>query len=524
MYRLNLVPSLTRPDFSVRIVRRRVRREWLSVSLGCHVQGAILPAPNPNDVANMVAGAVKRVGCLLPVIKPGELRAIRNFTRRWVRRHLTPLSASDDYTVETWLKNSSYEDWRKEQLRRSWKQVDDGRGLNYRHYRCKSFIKREGYIEFKYPRTINARSDAFKCMTGPFFSKIEAVLCPRPEFVKCRDISDRPEYLAGRYPEGQAVRATDYTTFEASFSARVLYAIEMQLYTYMLQDVPGYQDLIDHIRRALCGRQFCQMAGRKYSGIKYSMEGTRMSGDMCTSLGNTFTNMILMEYACRKVGSEVLGTYEGDDGVSLIKGRKPPPETFTNLGFKLKLEDVPDVASASFCGNVFVRGENCNICDPLKTVVKFGWTMSDLRTGSVADREALLRAKAMSLIATNPGAPVVQNMALWVMRVLKDGPLLFSGVRGSASYWEMRIAARIASGKARPGTVSVRARRLCHEVFGVTPDRQLYLEEWFDKQRVLCPIPLSILGEIPADWREAWSDVVAVPSDDLESVPSFEQS
>jgi len=440
-----------------------------------------------------------------------------------VRLNLTPLPAGDDVSVETWLENTHYQDWRKEQLRKSWALVNKGQTLNYRHYRCQSFIKREGYIEFKYPRTINARSDAFKCLTGPYFKRIEDELFKFPEFVKHLDINQRPEVIAGKFPVGQSIRATDYTSFEASFVPEIVYAVEIQLYSYMLKNLPNYHDLMCHIRRALCGRQCCRMGGRKNDGIRYSMNGTRMSGDMCTSLGNGFTNFMLMEFACRRVGSRVVGLYEGDDGLSQICGLKPSASMFSDLGFRLKLVDVNDAAEASFCGNVFVRGENNNICDPIKTILKFGWSMSDMRLGSDEDRRSLLRAKAMSLLATNPGAPVVQSLAQWVLRCLGKGPLLFSGQGGSSTYWEHRIAVQIAGGGVRPRNISVQARRLCERVFGVTLERQLSLEAWFAAQKVICPIPLHAIGDVPAQCREAWSDVVPVPSEYLREKPKFQQ-
>lgn len=479
------------------------------MSLGCHVEGAILPAPNPNDQSNMVCGVMKRVGCMLPKHKPGLVREIRSYVRAWLRRNLTPLAANTDVDVGHWLEHTKYEGWRKKQLARSWHAVQDGRALTRRHYRCSSFVKREHYDTFKYPRSINSRSDPFKCLTGPYFHAIEEELYKLKWFVKQVSVRDRPKVIADTFRLGEEVRSTDYSSFEASVHPDIMYAVEMQLYSYMLQNLPNYIDIIGHIRRALLGRQNCQMGGRRgWQGIRYRCDGTRMSGDMCTSLGNGFLNLMLMSFACTKLGGEMKGLFEGDDGLCRTTGLVPGKQFFEHLGFNLKIDTCSDAATASFCGNVFVRGGSANVTHPIKGLLKFGWSMSQLRCGSDEEREGLLRAKALSLLASNPGTPILQELALWVLRVIgRKGRVCYSGHNGAPSWWEQNLARDVDAGRVEPVSITREVRVLTRDVFGVSIETQERVESWLKAQTAICPIPKTILGELKPEWSEAWTDV-----------------
>ncbi len=75
--------------------------------------------------------------------------------------------------------------------------------------------------------------------------------------------------------------ATDYTSFEALFTPELMDAVEMQLYDYMLEHVSGGKDTLRLIRRVQLGRNHIDS---KYVSVDIS--GKRMSGEMCTSLGN----------------------------------------------------------------------------------------------------------------------------------------------------------------------------------------------------------------------------------------------
>jgi len=239
---------------------------------------------------------------------------------------------------------------------------------------------------------INARSDRFKVLTGPYFKCIERELYQRPEFIKHIPVCERPKYIedyvqrvGGRYVE------TDHSAFEAHMTPEIMKAIEFQLYDYMLQYVDKH-DVRYHIHQALGGKNVC-----KFANCTMTVRGGRMSGDMCTSLGNGFTNLMIMNYVCSKLGSKCTGVVEGDDGLFVVEGRVPTVEDFSPVGFELKLAERLTPAESHFCGMIYAEGTYENIIDPSALLCKFGWSTSQQRMGGERTRLGLLRAKALSL-------------------------------------------------------------------------------------------------------------------------------
>lgn len=261
-------------------------------------------------------------------------------------------------------------------------------------------------MEYKLPRGINSRSDSFKIWSGPLFRAIERRLFQHPAFIKHIPQRERPAYITELLGGLSCYFATDFTSFESSFTADVQDALECVLYDYMLQNFP---DAALKIRQALSGVNVC-----KYHGFSLSTHATRMSGDMCTSLGNGFSNLMLVNYVASKLGGTVRGVVEGDDG---LFGSNVPihAEAFSGLGFDIKLERISDFRLASFCGLV-VCEDNTAICDPRKVLMKFGWSLSPL-AASARLRPALLKAKSMSLLYEFPRCPIVTELASLGLRL-----------------------------------------------------------------------------------------------------------
>jgi hypothetical protein len=129
---------------------------------------------------------------------------------------------------------------------------------------------------------------------------IENVLFKYKAFIKHVPIPDRPKYiddLIGRH--GAKYIATDYTSFESSFVSEVMQVCEKQLYTYM---APTRRKQVLQFMDIIGGINIC-----KFKTCKTTIRGKRMSGEMNTSVANGFTNLMLMEYCCSKIGSKCAG-------------------------------------------------------------------------------------------------------------------------------------------------------------------------------------------------------------------------
>ena len=84
-------------------------------------------------------------------------------------------------------------------------------------------------------------------------------------------------------------------------------AVEFVLYTYMLQHVIGGEHILGIMKEVLCGKNIVQ---NRY--LDCIIEARRMSGEMNTSLGNRFSNLMFMAIVCEKLGLNCNGVVVGD--------------------------------------------------------------------------------------------------------------------------------------------------------------------------------------------------------------------
>ncbi len=324
---------------------------------------------------------------------------------------MEPLHAAVDLSFDTWLAGCDYPGHRKSELRRvyeklsteGWDAVAVRRGKRVPDaFKCKSFTKVETYMDFKYARSINSRCDAFKVYTGPLFAAIERALFSRKEFIKHVPVKDRPQYIFENLSGMPKYHVTDYTSFEGSFVPTLMLECEMRLYRYMLRNFPKEYGIIE---AALTGWNQCRF--RDYS---VKLRGTRMSGDMCTSLGNGFTNLMLSSFFVSRVGGHIKVVVEGDDSIVGTDVDIDVAE-IAKLGFIMKKVSVPSLHLTSFCGLMLSR-ELTAMVDPVKVLLNFGWSHSPLALSSSKNYKPLLRAKAMSLVYEYPRCPIVTALGL----------------------------------------------------------------------------------------------------------------
>lgn len=389
--RISVTPKLPRP----RCVRYR------QLPFGS-VDGLVPICRDANDQRTQVEGLSKRLCSKCPEPNRTLLRGLRAFVRKWVRSNLRPLGAVPSF--DEWLAACPYPQVRKDELRAVW-EANRGRVLSPKVYRSsrkvKAFIKSECYPEIKAARWICSRVDLFKVLSGPAFKAIEHEVFSLPWFVKHVPVPERPALVRSLRAGGCRYIWTDYTSFEASISSELMDACECELYRYMLQCDP---ELAEFICAVITGRN--EVSTR--AGVHLTLRGRRMSGDMCTSLGNGFTNLMAMLFAAKCCGSKCRGFVEGDDGIFAFGGVPPSSEWFAKLGLKIKLAEIADPSHAGFCG--VVAAEGGNIRDPVHFLQSFGWTLSSIYAGEKT-LKSLLRAKALSVCYETPQCPIVGAVA-----------------------------------------------------------------------------------------------------------------
>lgn len=475
-YRVNEVPiaplGLIKPDLRIKTlsVAVKARRVLVAVNLGCSVAGCAPPTPDIGDVVNVVSGAAKRFGGLTPYAHHGVLRELRDFTRKWLHANLRRLSDGDVPDTETWLAHTHYSETRKAELRRA---LEEHPVLTRRDLICNSFLKLEYYMadEWKYPRCINARSDACKVHFGPLVHAMEKELFALRQFVKYTPVSERPNHIYDVcYAPGATYIATDYSSFEAHFIPEVARSLEWQLYSYLLGSTQAGRRELPWIRRALVEVNLC-----RFKSCVVKVPGVRMSGDMWTSLGNGFSNLMLMLFCCHKKGANVTGVVEGDDGLFRVEGPAPTVADFAALGWTIKLETGKELGKMGFCKQYFDLDVRENVVNPAETLCKVGWSTSRLRLGGPNIRAALLRAKADSLVAQYPNAPVVRSLAEYIFRCVG-----FGGTRAYDAGWSPGYHDQERPRWTAHYRPDWRNYAVVEQVFGVSVSVQRGIEQYLD--------------------------------------------
>lgn len=476
-------------------------RQYMQRSLGCHVEGCALPMPDAYYGPNKLAAVIKRVGCRPPgsgINVVSLAHEVRDFTRALIAKMgLKPLASGDVASEETWINDiSRYPEWRREELRRVLREQVH---IRVRHIRCKTFIKTETYEEYKFPRLINSRHDRFKILTGGFFHAIEQQLFQKPMFVKYVPVRERPKYIWEHVAhDGMLYAATDYTSFESWFRPVIMHAIEFQLYAYMAKNLTNRDRLLSLLSMALSGTNRC----RSGDDFKFSVNGVRMSGDMCTSLGNGFTNYVLMKWICHRQGIECRGLVEGDDGIFAVS-REPDTTDLAELGFKIKMNIFKDLGAAGFCKQFFDPSDFHAVVDVRSLLAKFGWTHAVLRNGGPVVMEQLLRAKAASLRCEVPSCPIAVALVRMVDRCIGlKGPVLGEGPGGVNTYMEDE---RMQGGPAELTDPTPASRALVAKLFGVTVAQQIAIEKYLDGITQLQPLGGPVLEIMKREWFDYYS-------------------
>lgn len=478
-------------------------------SPGFATAGVALPTPDPQDPTTMRAGVQKRVACAPLPADRVELEQFGKFVAMTIPQIFVPLSPDEDVSVERWIANAPYPEARKRELLAKWYALTDRKSAKLRH--CKCFMKLERYLDWKHARGIYSRSDEFKCMVGPIFHAIEKVVFSHPWFIKKVPIKDRPAYIRDYlYAAGSVFSNTDYTTYEASFTAELMNACEFQLYDFMTQFLPCHNEFMEEVRNTLGGVNTCL-----FKWFRLRLPAGRMSGEMCTSLGNGFTNWMVMKYFAWKKGMEVIGVVEGDDGLCRFSGPIPDATEFAKLGLNIKLEIHTKFESASFCGLVFHPDDCLNVADPRKILATFGWVNGQYSEAKLSTQISLLRCKALSLAHQYPGCPIVAKLADKALELTagRDVRHLITQSRAFSQYERELLLQVLPDERSlahRRTATPYTTRLLMDEVFGISPELQITIEEYIDSLTLNADGTLPMLDHpmidmiMPQVWKDNW--------------------
>lgn len=420
-----------------------------------------------NDLETQKLGLNRRLCRQCEQPRPGFYHRFQEFVQKWCERHLTPLSGVPEF--EAWISASPYPESRRAELRLEWERLKGAPPTLRQSSKIASFIKRESYQEQKAPRWINSRVDAFKAWSGRYFSAIEKVVFDLPYFIKHVPVPDRAARIESLRKVGLYYYENDYKAFEASLLSPLMRACECVLYRHMLKRVDPAAG--KYIQRVLTGKNRLHTR----AGLRCVIEGGRMSGDMCTSLGNGFTNLMLVMF----IVHEKMGTYEGlgalvegDDGLFASPCRLSAAD-FAGCGFTAEIKELDDPMDGHFVGMVMSR-DGTILKDPHKVLSNFGWTASYIGHGEATGME-LLRAKALSLAYELPQCPIAGALARAAMRFTEGYQPRWTDT------WRVQLDNDIRVGEFTP---TEQARVRFAELFGISPASQREMEAMIEQGRL----------------------------------------
>lgn len=401
-------------------------------------------------------------------------------------------------SFESWLKATRYPQRRKIQLQQLHDRIDElGINTDSRDVcRVKCFIKNESYPKFKFPRAIYSRSDMFKIMIGRFFKVLEESIYhlknPNgvPYFIKPIPHCDRTNFIIEHFNYGPGFTCegvyrryftADYKAMEGSFRPELMRKVEMVMYDHVLQFLPCVGEF-RRLMEVLFGVNVCV-----FRNFVLKIVGRRMSGEMNTSLGNGFSNLMIILYNLREIGVfDAVVVVEGDDSLVSYVGRLMVPCMWSRFGFTVFMMYHISPNLASFCGQLFDESSGVVIADPMKIVLNFSWFNKKYREVGRNIRYGLIRGKALSLLYLYPGCPIVQSFALAYIRLTKDYKVYIDSTLDA--YKKRILFDAIKFAKLPVRDVEPTARDFMQLVYGIAPTSQCKIEEYFDGLTTICPI------------------------------------
>jgi len=513
--------------------------------------GGTNPHGDMHHVPNTVTSVLKRIAVDVPRSSKHFRDAWFGFVDDWVRANITPLAADADLSVDTWISGTPYTGARKAQLKRLHDELLPDINPEYTYRRGERttdvhfFTKDESYSSYKMVRQIYARVDEYKLLVGPFFHHLEKSLYAHESFIKLIPIQERPNHVLRWLRAGDNYRyvATDYTAYECHFTSHILERVEGALYRWFSINNAHARRIVEIHQRVTTGINRCTS-----KGLRVEIPARRMSGEMCTSLGNGFTNLMVFEFIRHVFGRAMHDSrvvIEGDDalynvarvcfGCDCRNGRArcpvggfvqrihtlgakcwrdfqiafarryPPSESVRNgchhfgyvvnqdqliqvlydlLGFNVKIEFHENVYTAGFCSMTFDTETLVVVPSPMKKILNFGWVAAKYKFSSVKTRTELLRGKAMSLMAESRGVPILQSMAMCYIRLTHGKHFRID------DYWTRQKMKR---SNLEPMEVSMSTRLIMQQLHGFSVEEQLELERFFDGHNDLGPFTHPVL-------------------------------
>jgi len=246
-----------------------------------------------------------------------------------------------------------------------------------------------------------------------------------------------------------------------------------------------------------------------FGGIIYSINGKKMSGEFNTSLGDCWINACIIYNWVKEYGANIL--INGDDSVIAMssamfdKMMRDKPDYFTSIGWSTKVETVDSFPEVEFC-----QCKPVEIKPGLWRMVRKPERVLSRGTSTIKKYHGvgwlrLLSSMGKCELAMNSGVPVLQSFAKYLLRQGRGyKPCVIDD-----AWTEMRAKLEPFYNHPRVFAITDTARVSFSLAFGVPPESQVWLEEYFDSLESYNHVSKLVGAEIDLtlDEQEIWEQL-----------------
>lgn len=211
--------------------------------------------------------------------------------------------------------------------------------------------------------------------------------------------------------------------------------------------------------------------GYSFTGVRYRVRGTRMSGDYDTALGNCLVNQLLLSSWLKEFKHHIL--LDGDDSVVILEKRdlKDCMDNFVHfekMGFDTKCEVVYELSDVEFCRSRLLPLDPPRFArDPVRVLSHWNVANTFVNTDTWV---RYLAGVGCGELCLNAGVPILGPCARKLANLHKK-PLVLSSYRYAGN---LSIGSEV---------ITDEARVLFQQVYGISPAEQIITESTFDPKR-----------------------------------------
>jgi hypothetical protein len=425
---------------------------------------------------NQKSAVQHRYACKMDEPDEWEMARFRTFCRM----HFRSFKKCRQMSFDEWLAGTNYSQSRKNQLVRE----KISSRTNFVSHRNKSFIKDEGYDEWKFPRAINSYEDSVKVLLGPYIKSIEKSVYQEKFFVKGLDNHERDARLKHNFGS-LSVCYTDFSHFESHHHGEM-----NKMFLEFINFVAGDSLEFDLLTDLVLGEN-----KSVFSHVTAIVSERLMSGAMWTSLQNSVVNLFIISYLKFRSDPD---SFEFETQVTMIEGDDGITESFhwdnkviSRLGICLKIGYAPDFSLASFCGRVITL-DSC-LTEPCKALEKLMWFPNRYSNMNKPMLLSLLKCRAVSLAYNQVGCPILHRLALRIVHQTTN-----IDHRSAYKHFDQYTCVRTSVDQLTDVEPSVDSRVLFEQLYGISIASQIRTE-----QSIASWVIGGIL-ELDFSWPQDW--------------------